>query len=233
MDINPALDSAKINLQENLWSRPQLVISISAPDRESYNSLVENNKQKISDVLLGAERKRILSNYRKYEEKKLRKQLEKKYNLSLIIPKGYTLAIDTTNFVWISHETPYISQGLFIYFYDYTDTLQFEKESLIDKRNEVLKSFVPGSLPTSYMTTEKEIPVNYEQFYLKDKYFAELKGLWRVENDFMGGPFHSFSTVDEKRNRIVCVEAYLYSPKFDKRNYMRQLEAILFTLEIN
>jgi hypothetical protein len=33
---------------------------------------------------------------------------------------------------------------------------------------------------------------------MKDKYYAELRGLWKVENDFMGGPFVSLSTLDEK-----------------------------------
>ena len=156
----------------------------------------------------------------------------KNHNISLRIPKGYVIDVDSANFIWISHETPYISQSLFIYYYDYTDTLQFEKENLIKKRNEVLKKHVPGNLPGSYMTTETEFPIDYEQFYLNNRYIAQLKGLWRVENDFMGGPFHSFSTVDESRNRIITVEGYLFSPKFDKRNYMRQLEAIMFTLKI-
>ncbi len=47
----------------------------------------------------------------------------------------------------------------------------------------------------------------------------------------MGGPFISLSTFDKERNRIVTVEGFVYAPKFDKRNYLRQVEAILYTLD--
>lgn len=233
MKLDKTTDSTKLLIQEDIYARPQILITISSPNKNDYYSFLSENKQRITEIILGAERRRIINNYKKYEERKIRKQLKEKHSLSLRIPKGYTLDVDSENFVWIAHETPYISQGLFIYYYNYTDTAQLQKNSLITKRNEILKKFVPGSLPGSYMTTDTVYPLNYDQFYLKEKYIAELKGLWRTEKDFMGGPFLSFTTVDEKRNRIVTVDAYTYSPKFDKRNYMRQLEAILFTLEIN
>ena len=71
----------------------------------------------------------------------------------------------------------------------------------------------------------------YREFMKGGRYYAELRGLWRLEGDFMGGPFVSLSTVDEVRNRIVTVEGYVYSPKKDKRNFLRQVEAILYTLD--
>ena len=147
MNLDSSLDSAEMIVQQDIWSRPQLLITISAPDKNKYYDIITQNEQKISDLLLGAERQRIINNYKKYEERDLRKQLEKNHNISLRIPKGYKLDVDSANFVWISHETPYISQGLFIYYYDYTDTLQFEKENIIQKRNEVLKKHVPVDLP--------------------------------------------------------------------------------------
>jgi len=60
----------------------------------------------------------------------------------------------------------------------------------------------------------------------------EIRGLWRVENAFMGGPFVSLSTVDETRNRVVTVEGFVYAPKADKRNLMRQVEAVVYSLQI-
>jgi hypothetical protein len=81
------------------------------------------------------------------------------------------------------------------------------------------------------MTTELEVFPQYRSLNLNGTYTAELRGLWKVEGDFMGGPFISISQIDEKRNRIVTVEGYVYAPKFNKREYIRQLEAILYSLE--
>lgn len=51
-----------------------------------------------------------------------------------------------------------------------------------------------------------------------------------MENYIMGGPFVQLSTVDTRRNRIVTVEGFVFAPSEEKRNYVRQLEAILYSL---
>ena len=48
----------------------------------------------------------------------------------------------------------------------------------------------------------------------------------------MGGPFVSYSTVDEINNRVIVAEAFVYAPNKPKGNYMRKLEASLLTLRL-
>ena len=82
------------------------------------------------------------------------------------------------------------------------------------------------------MTTEDILPPDYSEFEMEGRYFAKLRGLWKLENGFMGGPFISLSTVDEKRQRIVTVDGYVYAPSEEKREFLRQVESILYSLEI-
>lgn len=148
------------------------------------------------------------------------------------VPTGYNVNIDTTNFVWISREDPELSQGLIVYSYPYTDTNTFTLDFLVNKRNEFLKKYLPGPLDGTWMTTETRIELNFKAFSYHNQYFAEVRGLWRVENDYMGGPFVSVTTLDEKRNRIITAEGYVYGPKFKKREYVRQLETIIYNLKM-
>jgi hypothetical protein len=53
-----------------------------------------------------------------------------------------------------------------------------------------------------------------------------------MENDFMGGPFLHYTLVDEKNNRVIELDAFVFAPKFDKREYLRELEAIVKTVRI-
>jgi len=46
----------------------------------------------------------------------------------------------------------------------------------------------------------------------------------------MGGPFVSVSTLDAARKRVLTVEGYIYSPRNAKRNYLRQVEAMVYSL---
>ena len=54
----------------------------------------------------------------------------------------------------------------------------------------------------------------------------------RMQGAKMGGPFVSLSTVDEERKELITVEGFVYAPQFNKRDYLRELEAILFSLRI-
>lgn len=56
--------------------------------------------------------------------------------------------------------------------------------------------------------------------------------MWQMENDMMGGPFVSHQVVDEKNNRVIVVETFLYAPNKKKGDLIRKLEAALFSLKL-
>jgi len=47
----------------------------------------------------------------------------------------------------------------------------------------------------------------------------------------MGGPFISWTLVDEPRNRIVTLFGFVYAPKYEKRNHIRKVESLLRTVD--
>jgi hypothetical protein len=58
--------------------------------------------------------------------------------------------------------------------------------------------------------------------------WIELRGFWEVEKDFMGGPFVSYTTLDEREGELLTIDCYVYSPKYGKRNFLRPLEHLVF-----
>lgn len=232
--VSKNIKEPKILVRSNVYAKPQIVIQIEANNSEKLANIIDKHGKGIMDKLIEKERNRIIQNYRNYEDPSISGRLRKYHDLSLILPRGYSYDLDTTNFIWIAHETQDIIQGILIYYYNYTDTSSFNKENLISKRDEILRKYLPGPVDGSYMTTEKNMPVSYREFLINDKYTSEISGLWKLEGPaFMGGPFISLSTVDESRNRVVTVEGFVFAPKLDKRNYLRQVEAILHTLKFS
>ena len=53
-----------------------------------------------------------------------------------------------------------------------------------------------------------------------------------MQGDMVGGPFVSHIRLDEANNRVVVAEAFVYAPETSKRNYIRRMEASLFTLRL-
>ena len=222
-----------LKLQEDVWAHPQKVMNVAGSADTAVIRKLMDQQEKMRSLFRSADRNRLIDYFRKNEKQKIRNQLIKEHHVSLTVPVGYNIDKSEKDFIWIAHETTNMSQGIFVYHYPYEDPSTFTKSYLLDKRNEYLKKYVPGPTQGSYMTTENRfIDPRFEEIVYKERYFARMRGLWRVENDFMGGPFISLTTLDKARNRVVTVEGYVYAPQFDKRKYIRQLEAILYTLKI-
>jgi len=118
-----------------------------------------------------------------------------------------------------------------MYSYPYTDKDTFTKEYFVHKRDSVMQANIPGFKEGVYMSTDSLLtdvrPIN-----VQNSYTMEARGLWRMKGDFMGGPYVSHTRLDEKNQRIITAEIFVYSPDKMKRNLVRQMEASLYTLKL-
>jgi hypothetical protein len=223
---------AKYIAQEDVWAAPQTVILITAPTREEATRVIAENAERLFNTINQAERNRIMRNSKKYEDVELRKLVADKFGGSPYFPKGYSLKKQTDNLVWISYETTYINLGIFVYRIPYKDETSLKLENLMAATAEVMKDNVPGMVDNSYMTISSEITPGLTTMKYKNHNFMEMRGLWEVHNDFMGGPFviHVFH---DKNNpgELIVVEGFVYAPRYDKRDYIRQVESILYSFD--
>jgi PAS domain S-box-containing protein len=63
-------------------------------------------------------------------------------------------------------------------------------------------------------------------------FYFTLPCIAKMEGDFMGGPFVSYTFLDPKYKRIVTIDGYVYFPGQDKKNLLRQVEAIIYSFRI-
>lgn len=219
-----------IYIKRDFMAKQQVYVSVVCPNEKEFLNFFEVNKTKLMDIFLDAELSRNKIYFEKYTDVKIFNAMKSNYGYSLRVPAGYRINKDTLGFVWISQETPKDSRGIFIYSFDYTSQDQFSTENIIAKRNEMLKRFVPGALPKSYMITATDYPFVTKKIEQDSCYTMEVRGLWKVQGDFMGGPFVNLSILNEKTNKIVCIDGYVYAPSDNKRIIMRQVEAVIKTI---
>ncbi|MCX6236600.1 MAG: DUF4837 family protein [Bacteroidia bacterium] len=229
--ILPSVTEPSVTIQYDVWAKPQVVVSVQAPDEAAFIKIFAEKSDMIIATILRAEKMRLMAMYAqsKYKEETISDSLIKKHRFNLNIPRGYDIVKDTSDFVWIRYESPLTSQGILAYWYPYVSDSAFATSSLLHKRDSILRRNVPGALPGSFMSTEKRFIVS-QIFKNSGNYSVEIRGLWKVEGDFMGGPFVSLSTLDLAHKRVITVEGYLYSPKYNKRDYLRQVEAMIYSL---
>lgn len=220
-------------MRKNVWAYPQLVVGIKGKDIASLLASVKQNRERITNAIEQAERKRTVSYYKRNLETDINKKLQQ-HKIRLTIPFGYSLDVNTNDFIWLSFETQSVLKCIIVYYSPYDSVAVFTKEKLLAQRNAAGKKYIAGRIEGSYMTTDSSnAPVLFREFMLNNEYIGELRGLWKMVNgNYMGGPFVSISRIDHKHKRIITAEAFIYAPNQEKRNMVRQAEAILYALEI-
>ena len=225
--VDPTVENTGIGVQYDVTAKPQIMILAQAPTQEALTSLLAENGDNLVQVLESAERDRTIDFGRKFGAKELEKVIHEKFGVTMHIPKGYTLRNATEDFVWASYEFPTASQGFFVYSYPYEGKESLSLKALTAARNKFAAK-IPGPSDGSYMTTLGEYEPDYRMMRIEGRLWVEMRGLWDVANDFMGGPFVSFSTVDTATNRVFTIDCYVYSPKLGKRNFLRPLEHLVY-----
>ena len=229
-DIDPQVAESGVKYLKDRWANPQCLVSVAAPSSEEALHYLATDGAKISAYIEQAERDRVISNTLHYEERSLYTKVSEVFGGSPHFPNGYSLKKLTSNFVWIADEKQYTNQAVLIYRYP-ADSDPFTLEKIIAHRNAILKASVPGMFENTWMTTG-DYPAPYiEYLKYRGRSFAQVRGWWEVQNDFMAGPFvsHSFYSPDGKD--VIVAEAFLYAPKYDKRQYLRQVESLLYSWE--
>ena len=230
-NIDSTVTKQGVVYRTDVWAHPQCVIQVNASCADSAVVVLDRNGENITGAIEQAERNRVIANTLLYEESKLADVVDNMIGGKVHFPVGYTLKKVTDDFIWIADEKQYTTQGIFIYKYPATDEQPFSEENIISRRNAFLKEYVPGMLDNTYMTTSVFVKPGIKFLKYHDLDFVETRGLWEVYNDFMGGPFVSHSFYSKDGKDIIVLEAWVYAPKYDKRQYLRQTESLLYSFE--
>lgn len=234
VEISSKVDSSGLLFKESPWARSQKLFKLSANSDSAFYRIFDENKEKIMGIFAKAERDRLIEVYKKSSDSKIFNLFKNKYKMLLYCPGGYVINKDTNNFVWISSETRVDSKGLIFYQETYEDQSQLNYQLIMERMNELLKQYIPGPRPDTWMTLDMKTPVTAATYNYQGAYYAVMiRGLWMVQNDFMGGPYVINTILDEEHNRVIYMMAYVYAPEGKKRNMLRQVETILYTVDID
>lgn len=231
VNVSPEVDTTGIRMTRNSWAKPQVIVTVSATTPEEASELISGNRELIVNTIEQAERDRLIASSKKYEDKEVRMAVTENIGGSPYFPTGFTMKKNTPEFMWISQETTYVNQGILIFKFPYTDSSQLTPEYLKNKLHDLWQANVPGMRENSYMTFNKVIDPGFNNIEYNGQTMVEMRGLWEVENDYMGGPFVCHIFPDPARENIIILNAFVYAPKYDKRKYLRQVESIIYSFD--
>jgi len=217
---------------EDRWAKGQKVMYVIGKDEASLARAIQQRSISLRELLNKSELERTVKYLKnRPRNSKLEKQLTEKTGLQLFLPQSYQSRVLTDSFVWVSRELDDKTLNVIVGIRPYTNENQFFADAVLAYKDSLTKQLVPGPTPGSWYTTEYVMPIDTQAAVFAGQYALKMRGLWKVENDFMGGPFVNMTVYDAKRNRLLHLEGFVYHPKEKKRELLRELEGILASLQ--
>ena len=227
--------TAKFKYSRDVYAAPQLVVTLQAHDANQFKEFVADNSEMISQFFTRAELNRQIDILREDHQPVFQEQIKKVFGADMWIPAELTKVTTGRHFVWARCErfVKKVEQELniVVYSYPYRDVNTFTEKYFIHKRDSVMKANIPGPKEGQYMMTTKGFTLVSDETVHRH-YAQVVRGLWNIKDYDMGGPFVSVARVDEENQRVVVAEAFVYYPNHAKRDYIRKLEAALYTLRL-
>lgn len=231
LNIGDGIDSTGVKYQMDVWAHPQIVVTVYAPDKDIALDVVAREKSRIAAAIEQKERDRIISNTKKFEDKDIRKAVTSFLGGAPYFTKDFSIKKATNSFIWISHETTYVNQGTFFFKIPYVNPWELTREWCVAQIDNALQANVPGMRENSYMMTNLYLEPGMSFVTGRNGSFVEIRGLWELKNDYMGGPFVCHIFPDSTKSCYVVEYGFVYAPKYEKRNYLRTVESILYSFE--
>ena len=225
--INSRYTKPRMVLQRNPYAAPQIVLAIEAPDEGTFVRYVNKYSFQIIKTLVQFEMNTKILSLREKHSGVVSQAIDTIFDgCSVFLPQEFHSVKVGNDFLWASTETASVSQNFVMYSYP-ADTKIFTVDYFVAKRDSVMKRNIPGRSKGVYLSTDVS---DLHLFQLKSR--TEVRGLWRMKGDYMGGPFVSQLYINPSNHRVYVVEVFVYAPDRPKGNLIRGLEASLFTLKM-
>jgi hypothetical protein len=214
------------------WAKGQLLIYEFAPNREKLLENIIKDYPLIKRRVYEADRNKLDATvYLNGTNENTNSKINANFDITLKLPKDYAIAIMNENVAWLRKETENISSNILISKIPYTETKQLTPVGLKDIRDQLGKEYVSSAIENSYMKiNDLDLPLLTTALTVDNKYALEARGIWEMENDYMGGPFITYLVHDPDNNELIFLDGFLYAPGQDKRDHIMALEHIFKSL---
>lgn len=222
----------KVYIERDKWASPQVVVGIEAKSEASLRDLLRKYEHRIVEAIYEAEHQRIINAFYNIRNVELMNRIKEKFGFELTVSEDFMWASEDDGFAWIRKETKDFSLGVLVNVTPYRNEDQFTPEKIYNRLDTIMRHHVPGPAEGSYMCTERRVePVTRKVDYEGSDYCIDTHGLWRLQGDFMGGPYVNYSMLSPDGKNIIDLVGFVYCPRFNKRDYLMQVEGICNSLK--
>lgn len=222
----------------DLWRRNQRVFFIAAADTADLIQTLNQHGSAIRDTFNTVTRQRLTREmFRRGRQPDLENQLMDAHGFAVSIQHDYTIATDTTDFVWLRRILSDTWRSLFVHYIDGADPSIITPQWIAATRDSLTRDYVQGNLG-GWVEIDRRMPVEAEEVDFRGRYGHELRGVWQMVGQDesgnriqfgMAGAFITYAFYDQDTDRVYLIDGMIFAPRYDKREFLRQMEVIAYT----
>lgn len=220
-------ESALFSVEEDVTARRQTGVMISGQSEDEIIEIINTNKDSIIKAFRDRELETTQARIRGSLEKT--DSLKSTFGITMRFQTAYDYIKRDKNFFWMIKNIKR-SGNMNITVYEVPLNV-IDKDTFSVARIVRMRDSVSGaniSLNQGRFQTERSFSPQLFETEIDGHFAWEMKGTWEVRDGrSMVGPFLNYAIRDEKNNRYVVVEGFIFSPSLDQRDNMFELEAIL------
>jgi len=236
-------------LRPDLWARNQLAVYATAPSDEALAAQIREAGGDLRRQFDALARRRLARDmFSRARQTDVEDGLLDRHGFAVGVQHDYVLVRDTTfltdagtagTFVRLRRIASSDSwREVFVYFEEDPRLERLNREAVLALREDISRRFVRGADDTTYVRVEdrfpEQRPVLTDTVSLNGRFALETRGTWYLgtaggRSAGMGGPFVNYAFYDEDTGRFYLIDGMVFAPRFDKREFLRQMEAIAHT----
>ena len=228
-DYSPDYSANTFEIVKNPIANHQVLVIIKGNHQDSCLSLFLAHQDEIVQALYDNDIARLQNAHRKLNNAVIEKKIRDKFGIKMTVPDGYFVGREEEDFLWLCFRTPKNDRFVMIY---KSPRYELTKENVVAERDRITKAYIQGAVAGAYPTVaDLEGYPLAQEMQIRYHNGLELRGLWASVRDKMGGPFYSFTQVSPDSTSCITVDGFVYAPQETKRDYLREVEAIVKSLQ--
>jgi len=232
LKIEKGAETAETKIYNEAYAKPQTVAVVRGKFDRDIIAQLKDSKAKIIDAF----------NKEEVKEKQRRiklsllddKDIETALGFKINIPSAYRIGKSDKDFFWVRKSITN-SKTMDLMFYETPiDAITKGDSTIVDLitlRNKITKTRIPGE-DDIYMAVEDIYTPALFSTIIDNKPTYEVRGVWRVKNQYMSGPFVTYAIEDKVNKRYIIADGYVYAPSLPKRDYIFEIESIIKSIVV-
>ena len=218
-------------LQNNIYFPGQNVIYIAAADQKTLNELLSQHSLTFKTFYDRNVQEYLFARLTMAQNSDaIFKRLKEDFGLQAVVPAEYKIAKTRENFLWIRSEGIEEDKSMLFSVRPYTSQQQFDDSSLQAWRDS-LGHFLKPPEDSIFVLTQEYMPLLCNVELPQQAYTKKCRGLWKLSDNSLGGPFISKVFLSKDQTRIYYIEGFLMAPGKSKRKSIRELNALISNIE--